>query len=291
LTQAGGGSPCYDTSTTPATPVACPASFAGAATIIQNPYYSMKPQALLDRNGWYQTYPNEAPNTPTDQGGFSAIAPHVFSGWLQYKHGRWAVAPNFQLLAGSYYGSPVDTLGIDPRTCAQNEAAATDPNGNPVLPSGSQYGGFCDFLTASASPYIATGEFAIPNPYTGHMDSVGEFQNPWQLNIGALLRYEISPKVTANLTLTNIFNTCFGGNGNAWQARFKPGRWVCGYGSTGTNARNFIGTQPGAGFFYGAAGSDPANGTSPYAPALNYPFQPYSAALPFQAYLELQIKL
>ncbi len=291
LTQAGGGSPCYDTSTTPATPVACPASFTGSPSIVQNPYYSMSQQALLDRSGWYETYPNEAPNTPSDQGGFTAIAPHEFSGWLQYKNGRLSIAPNFQLVAGSFYGSPVDTMGIDPRVCGQNEAAATDAQGNAVLAAGSPYAGFCDFLTSNASPYVTTGELAIPDPYTGHFDAIGEFQNPWQLNVGALVRYEISPKVTANLTLTNIFNTCFGGNGNAWQARFKPNRWVCGYGSTGTNAYNFIGTQPGAGFFYGASGTDPANGTAPYATALNYPFQPYSAALPFQAYLDLQIKL
>jgi hypothetical protein len=291
LTQAGGGSPCYDTSTTPATPVACPASFAAAPAIVQNPYYTMNQQALLDRSGWYQTYPNEAPNTPSDQGGFTAISPHEFSGWVQYKNGRLAIAPNFQLVAGSYYGSPVDTMGIDPRTCTQNEAAATNAQGNPVLPAGSPYSGFCDFLTANASPYVSTGEFAIPDPYTGRFDNIGAFQEPWQLNIGALVRYEISPKVTANLTLTNILNTCFGGNGNAWQAQFKPNRWVCGYGATGSNAANFIGTQPGAGFFYGASGGDPANGTAPYATALNYPFQPFSVAIPFQAYLDVQIKL
>jgi outer membrane receptor protein involved in Fe transport len=291
LTSSGGGSPCYDVSTTPATPIACPASFAGNPTIVQNPYYGMKAQPLFDRNGWYPTYPNEPPTEPTDQGGFTAIAPHQISGWVQYKNGRWSIAPDFQIVSGSYYGTPVDSMGIDPRTCTQNEGAATNAQGNPVLPASSPYAGFCDFLTAGPSPYVKTGEFAIPNPYTGHFDALGEFQNPWQLNVGALVRYEISPKVTANLALTNLFNTCFGGNGNAWQARFKPNRWVCGYGATGSNALNFIGTQPGAGFFYGASGSDPTNGTSPYAAALNYPFQPYSAALPFQAYLELQIKL
>jgi hypothetical protein len=250
----------------------------------------MGQQPLLDRNGWYQTYPNEAPNSPFDQGSgppTSAIAPHVIAGWLQYKHNRLSIAPNFQLLAGAYYGSPVDTMGIDPRACAQNQAAATDANGNPV-PVGAAYAGYCDFLTASASSYVNTGQLAIPNPYTGKMDGIGQFQEPWQLNIGALVRYDVSPKVSLNLALTNIFNTCFGGSGNAWQAKFKPNKWVCAY---WPNASNFIGTQPGAGFFYGASGSDPANGTSAYPSAFNYPFYPVSGALPFQAYFDVQIKL
>jgi hypothetical protein len=286
LTQAGGGSPCYDSST--GAGVACPASFAGNPTIIANPYYNMSEQGLLDREGWYQTYPNESPNEPFDQGGSSAIAPHTFAGWLQFKHDRWAIAPNFQLISGSYYGSPVDTMGIDPRACGQNEGAATNAQGQPVLPAGSPYAGDCDFLTSFASPYVASGQFAIPNPYTGKMDAVGAFQEPWQFNLGALITYQVSPKVSANLSLTNLVNTCFGGTNTAWQKQFKPGQWVCGYGA---NAGSFIGTQPGAGFFYGASGSDPVNGGQPYATAFNYPFYPYSGALPFQAYLDVQIKL
>jgi hypothetical protein len=120
------------------------------------------------------------------------------------------------------------------------------------------------------------------------MDAVGAFQEPWQFNLGALITYQVSPKVSANLSLTNLVNTCFGGTNTAWQKQFKPGQWVCGYGA---NAGSFIGTQPGAGFFYGASGSDPVNGGQPYATAFNYPFYPYSGALPFQAYLDVQIKL
>lgn len=281
LTQAGGGSPCYNQGVAEA----CPATL--SPTDIVNPYYNMSQQSLLNRDGWYQTWPNESPNSPFDQGGTSAIAPHTFAGWLQFKQGRWAIAPNFQLNSGGYYGSPVDVMGIDPRACGQNEGAATTPAGTAV-PVPAADAGYCDFLTAGASPYVATGQLAIPNPYTGKMDSVGQFQQPWQLNIGALLHYDISPKVTANLTLTNLFNTCFGGNGSAWQKSFKPGKWVCGYGSI---ASQFVGTEPGAGFFYGASPTDPANGTTPYAPAYNYPFAPFSGAIPFQAYLNVQIKL
>jgi hypothetical protein len=117
---------------------------------------------------------------------------------------------------------------------------------------------------------------------------MGQFQEPWQLNVGALIHYDLSPKVTANLSLTNIYNTCFGGSSTPWQKAFKPNRWVCGY---YPNASSFIGTQPGAGFFYGASGSDPANGKSPYPASFNYPFYPFSGALPFQAYLDVQVRL
>jgi len=296
LTQAGGGSPCYDVTpvisgTGAATGVACPADFSTNPQIIQNPYFNSSSQPLLDRNGWYPTYPNEAPNSPFDQGGgppVTAIWPHQFAGWLQYKHGRLSFAPNFQLISGAAYGSPVDTMGIDPRACGQNQAAATTAAGAPVLPAGSPYAGLCDFLTAGASSYVTTGQFAIPNPYTGKMDRLGAFDEPWQFNLGALIQYQVSPKVTANLSLTNLVNTCYGGTSTPWQKAFKPNRWVCSY---YPNAASFIGTQPGAGFFYGASGTDTANGTTPYARAFNYPFYPVSGALPFQAYLDVQIKL
>jgi hypothetical protein len=295
LTQAGGGSPCYDVSavvagTGSATGVACPASFAGKPTIIQNPYYTMSQQSLMDRSGWYPTYPNQPPNDPLDQGGTAtAIAPHTFAGWLQFKHGRWSVAPNFELLSGGYYGSPTDTFGIDPRACAQNEGAATTPAGAAV-PVPAADAGYCDFLSAAASPYVQSGYLAIPNPYNGgKIDTMGQYQEPWQLNVGALIRYDVSPKVTANLTLTNLYNACFGGSSTAWSSAFKPGRYVCGYGSANGS---FVGTQPGAGFFYGASPTDPANGSSiNYPTYMNYPYAPFTNALPFQAYLEVQVKI
>jgi hypothetical protein len=297
LTSAGGGSACYDSST--GNGVACPATFGPAnPTIIQNPYFNMAQQPLLNRTGWYPTYPNEAPNAPFDQGSgppVTAIWPHQISGWLQYKRNKLTIAPNLQLLSGAYYGSPLDTMGIDPRACAQNEASATQGGAGgtttpptPVLPAGSPFGGFCDFLTAGASTAVPSGQLAIPDPYTGKMDSFGQFQEPWQGNLGMLLRYDISPKITANLTLTNLYNWCWGGTKTAWQKAFKPSRYVCGY---YPNATSFIGTQPGAGFFYGASGSDPANGGQPYATAFNYPFYPFSGALPFQAYFQLTVKI
>ncbi|HET9393727.1 MAG TPA: TonB-dependent receptor [Candidatus Rubrimentiphilum sp.] len=289
LTSAGGGSPCYNGGVG----VACPANFAANPTTIVNPYFNMASQPLLDRMGWYQPYPNEAPNAPYDQGGAqSAIWPHQFSGWIQYKKGRFAIAPNFTMISGAYYGSPTDTYGTDPRTCAQNQSAAISPTGTPVAPPAST-AGFCDFLTAGATFSTDSGYLAIPNPYTGSFDGMGKFQQPWQINVGALIKYDISPRVTANLTLTNILNYCWGGTNTAWSSQFKPGSIVCGYGSSNGTYVGANSSQPGygSGFYYGTSANGATNGSPNYPAAYNYPFAPLSGALPFQAYLELQIKL
>jgi hypothetical protein len=51
--------------------------------------------------------------------------------------------------------------------------------------------------------------------------------------------------------------------------------------------------QPGfgGGFFYGTSPTAAGNPTGPYPKAYNYPFAPFTGALPFEAYLEAQIKL
>ncbi len=289
LTQAGGGSPCYNAGVGEP----CPATL-GPADIV-NPYFNMAQQGLLDRGGWYPTYPNEPPNDPNDQGGFpgTAIWPHQINAWVQFKHGRWAIAPNITLQSGSSYGSPTDVYGIDPRACTQNEAAATTPGGTAVPGVTAATGGFCDFLTASGTPFTQSGLLAIPNPYSGKFDRMGQYEQPWQMNIGALIRYDISPKITANLTLTNLYNACYGGTKTPWQTTFKPGRYVCGYDSTNGN---YVGPQTGqpgfgGGFFYGDSPGSVSNGSPVYPNAFNFPFSPVTGALPFQAYLEVQIKL
>ena len=34
---------------------------------------------------------------------------------------------------------------------------------------------------------------AIPNPYTGQFENLGQLREPWQLNFGAQIAYEITP--------------------------------------------------------------------------------------------------
>jgi hypothetical protein len=294
LTQAGGGSPCYNGGVGEA----CPAVL-GPADIV-NPYFNLPVQKSLDRSGFYPTYPNEPPNDPTDQGSgppTTAIWPNQINGWFQFKHGKWSIAPNFTLQSGASYGSPTDTYGTDPRACAQNEGAATTAAGTPIPGLTPTTAGFCDFLTASATPFTQSGYLAIPNPYTGRMDGLGQFEEPWQFNLGMLLRYDVSPKISVNLSLANIVNTCYGGSNKPWQQAFKPNNYTCAYyPSVSTGAGPYVGPlggQPGfgGGFFYGDAPGSVSNG-SPVIPGYQlYPFQPAYGALPFQAYLQVQVKL
>jgi hypothetical protein len=207
---------------------------------------------------------------------------------VQYRHGRWAIAPNLTVQSGPYYGSPTDVYGIDPRACGQNQTAATTAQGTPVAAPGSPNALACDFLTAGATTFTPSGFLAIPNPFTGKMDNWAQYAQPWQLNLGAFLSYQVSPKITANLTLANLYNWCFGGSSTPWSTRFKPNTYVCGY---ALNNGAFVGGAPGSGFYYGASPTDPANGSTPYPPANNYPWAPVPGFLPFQAYLQLQIKL
>ena len=287
LTKSGGGAPCYDPTTQTPTGSA-PDATCSLSTDVVNPYYNLKPQGVLDRTGWYETYPNAPPEDAPSDVGDSAISPHFITGWLNYKHGKFAFAPNFTLAAGQSYGAPTAMYGLDPRTCADNQAGANGIT-PPVAGVGAQYGQYANYYSCGASLATASGYLAIPDPYTGAFDAVAQYRNPWQLNIGAMVRYEISPKITATLNVANIYNRCFGGSSTPWSKALPPNHYVCGY--TDFNAYSWTGTQPGAGFFYGASPTDPANGTQPFSKALLYPYSSFNNALPFQAYLNVQIKL
>jgi hypothetical protein len=284
LTQSGGGSPCYN----PAAQDSIGQNLGVACTnasYIRNPYYGMGRQALLDRNAWYPTYVNFPPGDPTLPAGASAISPSFFSGAIQWKHDKLAIAPNFVLAQGTQYGGPTDVIGVDPRTCAANQGTT---GADTALP----YASNADYYTCGASLRTATGYLAVPNPLNGNFSQVGEYRQPWQFNLGMQLRYDVSPKMTAVLNLTNLVNTCFGGSSTPWSNAFKPGSQVCGYTA---NAFGWTGSLPGSGFFYGASPTDSVNGTVPYSRLLNQPYitanNTGGAGLPFQAYLEFQIKL
>jgi hypothetical protein len=283
LTSAGGGSACYQPGyiggvPNPAAgqPVAC------GGTAIANPYYNSAPQPLLDRNGWYETYPNNDPYQPAD-GQSTAIAPNVFAGYLNWKHDRLTITPTFQLNQGTDYGTPVDVYGLDPRYCGGNQA-----NGGPNVYTGSTFGplatttpGNANYLTCGPSAITGNGFLAIPNPQTGTFDSLGQYTQPWQFNLGLAASYELSNKVKATLTLANLYNRCFGGSTTSWSSAFKPSSLVCGYGTNGSFYQS--------NFYNGSGPNDAVNGTLPK--VLQEPFAPFGPGLPFQAYFEVQIKL
>jgi hypothetical protein len=313
LTSAGGGAACYQWAPTfnggtgtsipdPACSVIATAvdpttglsSATGSTTgnVIKNPYFNEAVQPLLDPTAYYDSYPNEPPNDPIDQGVFTAIWPHQISAWIQYKHQKWAIAPNLTMYYGGKYGSPTDVYGVDPRACVQNQSAATDATGAPIPipPSTAQNP---DFQSCVVSPFTASGFLAIPNPYTGKMDNLGQWREPWQMNVGALITYQFSPKVSANIHLTNIFNTCWGGSSTPWSSAFKPGYYTCAYQQNNTNYIGPLAGQPGfgGGFFYGDSPTSAANGSPNLPKPFLYPWASLNGGEPFEAYFELQIRL
>jgi hypothetical protein len=282
LTKAGGGSPWYCTNGAGPNGTNGPSANGQCGpgqNPIANPYYNEHAQGLLDRNGWYDTYPNEPPQATPDEG-LSAISPNVFAGFLNYKHDKFTATVNAILNEGTSYGSPLSVIGLDPRTCNLNQSGVAGVN--------PKYFGYADFQSCGPSAFVSSGNLAIPDPQTGTFDNVGQFREPWQLNMGLQFGYDVTPRIHLTATLANVLNTCFGGSAESWTAKYNPNNIVCAYAG---NGQTYIGNQPGAGFFYGASGHDPANGTAGYPGVFNSQYQPLFGALPFQVYFNAQIRL
>jgi hypothetical protein len=304
LTKGGGGSACYQfnpnsasTSVSPSTPdQSCAviavdpatglATGATGANIIANPYYNMPQQKLLDPNGWYapgSTGLSATNNTAT----FYFDSPFVTSLILNYKRSHFAITPSIQISEGSSYGGPYDIAGLDPRGCTTNSGAsgitAVSPNTNPLQ---------CNYLTAYAgnlSPSPVAGQLFVPNPATGAFAQPGQFRNPWLALLNVQVRYDISPKVTALVTLADVWHTCFGGSSEPWTKTFKPDANVCGYYQNPSYVSNFFnGTGPGDAAANGLPGQ--AWIQQPYVPAYGLSVGSGNP-FPFNAFFQLQIKL
>jgi Carboxypeptidase regulatory-like domain/TonB dependent receptor len=261
LTKAGGGAPCYSRNGN-ATPLQhC------LVNSILNPYYNMPAQPLYDKNAYYVTGLD-----------FPYTSPNVFSLILNYKHNRFAITPAITLNEGATYGSSADVIGIDPRECSANQRSI-GITGNPQA---------ADY-TSCAFAATPTGNLYIPNPQTGHFDGFGQFRQPWQMNMGLSLHYDVSPRISANMIVANLFNACFGGSAEPWTAANPPSSIVCGYSPNAFYISNFY------------------NGTSPNDRAANgVPLNPYFAnsfipsygdnnsfnyPLPLNVYITVQVKL
>jgi hypothetical protein len=297
LTKAGGGAPCYSTeaqglpgsNTTGALPSCNPNdpfivnNAIDTGTIIANPYYNNAPQPLVDKNGWYDT-------------GLDGpyVSPNVFVLLLNYKHDKFSITPALMINEGASYGSPGDFQGLDPRTCRQNQGPS-DPSGfganipsapNPQAP---------DYTSCHAAAVGASGSspgyLFIPNPYTGKFDSFGQFRQPWQANLGLQMRYDISSKLTANVTIANLYQRCFAGSAEPWTALYPPDHNACAY----YRNRFFI-----SNFYNGSSPNDAAANGVPLNPYFSAAFAPsfdgndvasYNQVLPLEVYFDLQIKL
>ena len=294
LTKAGGGSPCY----TPAAPGAPgTASSCAAPTAILNPYYNASPQGTLDPNGWYpatsyllQTGVN------TDPGYYDS--PWVGSIVLNYRKNKLAITPSVQFTEGTSYGTPYDVIGYDPRECANNSANATVP----IVTAGTNPQQ-CDYTSLQGTSASPIGYLYIPNPQTGSFATLGAFREPSVVTGNIQISYDLSPRISAQLTLANVFHSCFGGTKQAWASAYPAGQAVCGYEPNGEYISNF---QNGAGQLtagnpstYDAVAN---GGVQPY----NFLFQSYrpltgspaadgaagaQLPLPFNAYFTVTVKL
>jgi hypothetical protein len=217
LTKKGGGTQCYENNNAGNVfpDPKCAQLKPGYNPPIWNPYYSMSPQPLLNRDSWYPVGLD-----------FAYISPNVASAIVNYKHNKFAITPALTFDEGSPYGNPADVLGIDPRTCTNNSAHMFNSPIHTKNPFKADYT-TCG-LSATQNGTVA-GEFFIPNPQTGVFDSFGAFRQPSQLNFSLQLSYQMSPRIKANLLLANLLNACFGGSSEPWTKQWPPNSYTCGY--------------------------------------------------------------
>ncbi len=221
LTKAGGGSPCYQAQQ----PVACSTpngKIASGFDTIMNPYYNRPAQALLDPNGWYNPYSTAiAPNLSGANSTY--ISPWVSSLILNWRHDKLAITPSLNLQSGGYYGSPLDTEGVDPRTCVSNSATTgitkLSPKTNPLQ---------CNYLTANA-PGLGTFSFLyVPDPQVGSF-LFTNYQNPSSIFGNLQVSYDVSPRIKLTVLGVSLFHACFGGSAAPWTSANPPGNVICGY--------------------------------------------------------------
>ena len=241
---------------------------------VANPYFNAPAQATLNPSASYIPF-------STIPGGIEAASnsyeiPDTAALVLNYKVNRWAISPQFQFLAGSYYGDPLSGYGVNPADCP---AGLTSPiAGDPRYP----YGG-------TGLPFDATqctGTIAIPDPYTHVFDSIGAFRQPNQFLMHAQLSYAASPRVSFTLNVANIVNSCFGGSVEPW-TKDAP-KATCGGGTAGNGAGGY--NQPGynAPLPYGANIYNPG---STFQPMVEFPYQPNPLISPLEAVFTAKISL
>jgi hypothetical protein len=289
LEKVNGGSPCYYQGI--GVPSCSKAVKIGSNVVppsafVANPYYNFtytNSQLAADfpLTGFYPTYANSFPGATGLQSGDGStiIPPNVFAGFLSYKHDKLQVTLTGNLWEGTQYGSPVDVSGIDPRSCLANQGQIG------VVP-GSQNG---DYQTCASN-------IAIPNPSTGKFAGIGDFRNPWDLNLGAQIAYDINPRIKATVQFANILNACFGGSNEPWTQAYPPNSLDCTYSYNTTYLGWSQGEKyntAGAGYFYGSNPHSSVNGTAGYPKVFDQAYAPgtYQIASPLQVYFNVQVRI
>ena len=233
--------------------------------VVHNPYWGLTYQPLLSPTAWYTTY-DVIPGPAAAANGYAT--PYVTALILNYKHRRFTVTNSWNFNSGASYGSPTQWPGYLPNSCAAPSAAWIAGNGKAADPAS------CNDL----------GQFPlfIPDKFTGKFDTLGALKQPWQLQMGLALSYEVSPRVTANLNFSNLLDVC-GQRGYAWD---NP--YVCAYSSLPTN------------FLYPAGNFYPNSTAAAPPPQLQYPYSFWfngnntgfeGVVMPLQITGSIQIKL
>ena len=247
------------------------------ANAVANPYWLSPAFPVLDPTAAYLPY-SIFPG-PIGSGVNAYNYPYVATLILNYKHNRLTVTPSFQFVAGNRYGAPLTTPGIDPAAgCGAPLPGSTV--GDPRYPYGASGG---HPFNADNPGCAAT--LSIPDPYTGQFDGIGAFREASQLLAHLQIAYQLSPRVSASVTLANLLQTCFGGQHTAFTYYWSNS--TCIY----TNLAGGPYTPP-----VGNAYNPGANVQT----FLRYPYEPYfgvyndqtsSLAEPFSAYFSLKVSI
>jgi outer membrane receptor protein involved in Fe transport len=258
-TKAGGGSPCYTlaTSTTSGVPTAC-----GPGTIA-NPYYNAPKQALLDPNGSYPTFDTFPAGVGSSYATYGA--PYMATAIVQYKHDKLAVTPALQFSGGQRYGAPANLPGISPDSCTGT--TGTPAVGDARYNVGSVGGQGYDATTCAAG-------VAIPNPYTGRFDGLGQYVAPSILQLHLQVSYDVSKRVTIVTNFSNLYNRCFGGSKGYWTYNGAC-NYTTLYGQSG-------GITPSGNVY------NPGDNIQPF---LTVPYGPTFNGFPFNMFVEARIKI
>jgi Carboxypeptidase regulatory-like domain/TonB-dependent Receptor Plug Domain len=241
---------------------------------VANPYFNAPAQARLDPSASYIPFSTLPGSIEAFSNSYEV--PDTLALVLNYKVNRWAISPQLQLFAGSFYCDPLSGYGVNPADCPAGLTSSV--SGDPRYP----YGG-------TGTPFDATqctGTIAIPDPYTHVFDSIGAFRQPNQLLLHAQLSYQASPRISFAVNVANIINSCFGGSVEPWTADAPKGS--CAGGTSGNGAGGY--NQPGynAPLPYGANIYNPG---SSFQPIVEFPYQPNPLISPLQAVFTAKLSL
>jgi len=199
-----------------------------------------------------------------------------------------AVTPSFSFQSGGYYGSPLDTEGVDPRVCQSNSASTgitkLSPKTNPLQ---------CNYLTTSSAGASTFTYLYVPNPQTGTF-IFDNYQQPSSIVGNLQISYDLSPKIKLLVLGANLFHQCFGGTSAPWTTAYPPNYVICGYGPAGGSLNSTL--YP-SNFYNGTGiGDVKANGartpwTQSYLPTTANNGAIGASVQPINIYFNAQIKI